>query len=64
MENHTLKVEEEWSMGIFSKLFKSTCSFCKKKKSNLTSYKDDHGVKIKVCLQCKEYAERRAFRRI
>ena len=42
---------------------KNACYFCKSKGKGLRKYYNESNAKIKVCSQCVEYAERRAFRK-
>ncbi|MEI3605690.1 hypothetical protein SPD48_08295 [Pseudogracilibacillus sp. SE30717A] len=46
-------------------MFKKKCNFCKKKttKKSRRNNLDDQGKQVIVCLQCAEYAERRAYRK-
>lgn len=50
-------------MSLFS-LFKNKCYICKRKINPLRRYLNDKGERVKVCITCSEYAERRAFRKI
>jgi len=46
-------------------MFRKRCHMCNKKtlRDTRRKYIDDRGKKITVCLQCAEYAERRAYRK-
>ncbi|MEC1177390.1 hypothetical protein P9B03_02740 [Metasolibacillus meyeri] len=42
---------------------KNACFFCKRKMPDLRNYRNEANKRIKVCYQCVEYAERRAYRK-
>lgn len=45
-------------------IFDKKCRICKRKINFLRKYKNDKCKKIKVCLVCSIYAERRAYRKV
>ena len=45
-------------------LFNKPCAICKRKIKIKRMYRDDKGKIIKVCIDCSEYAERRAYKKV
>jgi hypothetical protein len=43
--------------------YPSICTICKQKRSSLSNYVAD-GKVLRICLMCKPYAERRAYKRV
>lgn len=52
--------------GVFYifNFFNKSCTICKRRIKPLTRYRNDKGELIKVCNACREYAERRVYKKI
>lgn len=44
--------------------FSSKCTMCKRKAAPYRIFRNPEGKKVKLCMACSEYAERRAYLRI
>jgi len=42
-------------------IFSSKCAICKRKAGPYRLYKNPKGKKVKLCVECTNYAERRAY---